>query len=123
MNRKTTPKQTSAIIKIAATSTIVRQKSTMELVRQIGYNDAPVIKEFGLKIDDKFAEVPARILQPPNIEYGDNKFVRPDKGVWWRNDNIYLKPQMAPVWGVLNIDRRTDMYKINDLCQKVCAPN
>lgn len=90
----------------------------MDLVKQIDHNRAPALNQFGLSVDNKFAKVPARILDPPEIEYA-NRICRPAKGVWRGEGMEYLKPTTAPVWGVINADRRTQRSAVEEFCKTV----
>lgn len=62
INKKCTENQTRNIIRKAATSTNERKDKIDDLVRQIAHNDSPIIRGFGLNVDPRFTEVPARQL-------------------------------------------------------------
>lgn len=119
LNRKTTENQTRAIIRVAATSTDVRKQKIMNLLRDIDHNRSPAMRDFGLTVDNKFTQVPARILTPPLIEYSNNKTMAPQRGVWRGEGMPFLIPERDTVWGVINADYRTQRSAIHELCGMV----
>lgn len=117
--KKCTENQTRNMIKEAATSTDVRKKKLMDILHKIDPNRSPTVQQFGLQLDRKFAQIPARILAPPVLEYGDKKTVMPRDGVW-RAENIpFIKSMQATNWGVLRLDERTQQSTVKELCGMV----
>lgn len=90
----------------------------MDLLRQIDHNRTPTMHQFGLNVDNKFAQVDARVLDPPMIQYG-NTVQKPFKGVWRGENCQFLQPETALVWGVLNTDRQTRRSNIEEFCTMV----
>lgn len=68
----------------------------------------PVLKEFGIKIDvENKIEVDGRIIPAPDIQYGNNKFVKSEdigqKGSWNHSKNEFVKPTRSVInWGIIN---------------------
>lgn len=110
------------MIKEAATSTDVRKAKVMNLLNQLKVNKTKIVGEFGLQISDQFAEIDARILNAPDLEYGQGRTVPPRNGVWNAERTPFLqpvKPSAGIVWGVLVLDNRIYDNFVNDMCQMV----
>lgn len=118
INKKCTENQTRNIIRFAATSTDERKNKIMDLLRQIKHNNSSTIQGFGLGIETEFTKVPARLLDAPNIQYG-NKIVTPSKGVWRGESMQFLFPEEATAWSILNTNYRTRMNELQELAQMV----
>ncbi|KAF5277711.1 hypothetical protein FQR65_LT03691 [Abscondita terminalis] len=80
-NRAMTPGQTSSMIKIAATSTTDRKQKIMQGIRTANYSTDPCAREFNISVNQDFAKIQARILEPPSLQYS-NRQVIPRAGVW-----------------------------------------
>lgn len=105
INKKMNEKQTSAMIKSAATSTEVRKRKIMDALRTVRFNEDPCVQEFGISVGGRFEEVEARILDAPQLEYNKHKPLMPRAGVW-RPLNFYSGGSLKS-WVVLNLDRYT----------------
>lgn len=72
------------------------------------YNQDPCMKEFGISVSGEFEKVPARVLDPPQLQYQNQKaFVK--RGVW--KPTKFLRPSELIKddfsWTILNLDNRT----------------
>lgn len=108
------------MIREAATSTDVRKSKIMDILKQIKYNEADSVKGFGLKVADQFAEINARILTAPVLQYKD-KAITPQRGEWRAENTKFINPEQAVVWGVLILDNRTQESQVRDVCGMVSA--
>lgn len=109
------------MIRQAATSTNVRKEKIEKIVKEVNYNGSMTVQKFGLRVDDKFAQIPARILDAPRLEYSGGKTIQPKLGIW-RPDNMpFITSMNATQWGVLVLDERTREPAVNDFCRKVRA--
>lgn len=106
------------MIREAATSTDVRKNKILNILNQIKYNDASSVRGFGLKVDDKFAEIPARILEPPMLQYKD-RTIRPQRGEWRPENMHFITPKEAVQWGVLILDNRVRESDVDGVCRMV----
>lgn len=109
------------MIREAATSTDVRKQKILNILNQIKYNEAESVRGFGLTVDSQFAEIPARILDAPTLQY-KNKTVRPSRGEWRADGFEFIVPEKAVNWGVLILDNRIAESAVQDVCQMVGAP-
>lgn len=113
-NKKMTENQTAEMVRNAAKPPDVRKARIMESIQKVNYNQDPCISEFGIHVvDDHFQRVPARVLDPPRLEYYGNRPVIPTAGVW--KTQRFLKPgELGGEWVILNLDDRTKV----DILQK-----
>lgn len=106
VNKKCTEMQTRNMIRIAATSTDERKRKIMEMLQKINHNSSDCVKSFGIQVDQNFTTVPARILDPPKLEYGNKRTVIPKRGVWRADGLPFLDPRGADLWAILVLDNR-----------------
>lgn len=107
------------MIRYAATSTDVRKQKIMDILRQIDYNRSETVQGFGLNVDNNFTEVDARILKPPQLQYGNNARIIPRDGVWRPDGKQFITPMGAMKWAFLKIDFRTQRNALQSLGQMV----
>lgn len=107
---------TRAMIRYAATSTDVRKDKTLNILNQFNYNTSDVVRGFGLSVDSKFAEIAARILNAPSLQYHSST-VRVSRGQWRNEKFISTRDQFK--WGVLCFDNRPDQRLVETLCSMV----
>lgn len=117
--KKCTETQTRNMIREAATSTDRRKAKIMDLLQKIDYNRSETVCGFGLHVSNKFAEIPARILEPPTLEYGNNATIKPSRGVWRGETLSFIDAKTAVVWGALVLDDRTNRSAVDELCGMV----
>ncbi|GFG40952.1 hypothetical protein Cfor_04697, partial [Coptotermes formosanus] len=101
INKKMNEKQTSNMIRSAATSTDIRKQKIMDMLRAVSFNDDPCVQEFEISVGDQFEKVEARILDAPRLAY-NGKFADPDHGVW-RPSNFVTSSTLG-AWIILNLD-------------------
>lgn len=87
-------------------------------MNQIRHNQSSTVRGFGLQVDANFAKVPARLLDPPAIQYKNRK-ITPSRGVWRGENMEFLMPEAANEWGILNTNFRTKQNELNDLAGMV----
>lgn len=116
--KKCTEMQTRTMIKQAATSTDVRRKKIMDLLRNINHNACPTLQQFGVSVATDFSKVPARVLDPPVLEYANQKKAFPKKGVW-EGGGHFLFPVTLTNWAVLTLDQRTYENGVRDFTSMV----
>lgn len=106
-NRKMTENQTAEMVRNAARPPQERKLRIMETVQRVNYNRDQCINEFGIQVvADQFQRVPARVLDPPKLEYFGNRPVIPRAGVW-RNLRFLRASDLGCEWVILNLDERT----------------
>lgn len=92
----------------------------MNLLDQIRHNQSATINGFGLRVGTDFVKVPARQLEPPQIQYGQNAApINPSRGVWNGENKKFLIPESARKWGILNTSFRTRQNELSELAESV----
>lgn len=80
--RKLNETQTANMIRTITKPADVRQREINEKFRSSGIAHNPVLKDFGISVDDHMVTVPARVLDPPPLKYEETVTPRHDKGAW-----------------------------------------
>ncbi|CAH1737621.1 unnamed protein product [Aphis gossypii] len=111
--KKLSEMQTASMVKNAARPPSERRQTIENCIRDIKYNQDPVLNEFGINVTEQFASIPARVLDQPCLAYAQNRETRPRGGVW-RPDK-FSKAVHINKWVVLNLDGRTNMGSIKNL--------
>ncbi|KAL4786184.1 Piwi domain-containing protein [Aspergillus varians] len=95
--------QTSNMIKYAASRPADRLNSILKSKKMLDHSSDPVLKTFGLKIDDNMIRTKARLLPAPDIEFGGKQRVNPGTaGRWDLRGKKFYQPNKKPLdcWGV-----------------------
>lgn len=116
--KKCNEEQTRNMIKESATSTDVRKQKIMDILRKIGHNNSKCLNQFGLSVGNEFTQIPARILDPPMLEYSGTKTARPQKGAW-NPAGPFLIPMKIENWAIYCLDQRTNDNLLFDIGRKV----
>lgn len=106
------------MIKESATSTDARKQKIMDILRKINHNGSKCLNQFGLGVANDFTQIPARILDPPTLEYNGGKQARPQKGVW-NATGPFLFPKNIENWSIFCLDQRTNENALYDIGRKV----
>ncbi|KAL3475026.1 Piwi domain-containing protein [Aspergillus californicus] len=95
--------QTSNMIKYAASRPAERLASIQKSKKMLAHSADPVLKSFGLQIDENMIRSKARLLPAPDIEFGGKQRTNPGTNGRWdlRGKKFYL-PNKKPLecWGV-----------------------
>ncbi|CAD6208455.1 GSCOCT00014004001.2-RA-CDS [Cotesia congregata] len=104
-NRKLNDEQTRKMIREAAKPAPDRKRKIEETLKEVNFAADPTMREFGLSLNGQLEKVDARVLDPPALEYKDNKNTRVMKGVWRASE--FLNAQNIPdgQWTILNLSR------------------
>ncbi|KOC70760.1 Protein argonaute-2 [Habropoda laboriosa] len=112
--------QVRTLIKHAATDTKKRKEKIMNGFASMDLNKQPSLtNEFHISVQTDMEKVPARVLQPPMLQYNDRQ-VKVFKGVW--RPEKFLRPSTLPEdsWTILNLDRTvydTQLYQLHSELQ------
>lgn len=107
------------MIKVAATSTDVRKEKLINIFLKQSPNISRTLQPFGLKLSTDFAQINARKIDAPILEYGDNETVQPQQGVW-RTDNLsFINATEVDRWSVLVLDAKTTLSVVKEFCTMV----
>ena len=96
--------QTSQMIKFAATRPDKRKEGIETGLNHLSWDKDPFLKNYGMKINRKMIETNARILEPPEVQFGKGGTAKPMfSGRWDLRGKVFAKPNHKPLksWGVL----------------------
>ena len=96
--------QTSKMIKFAATRPKERKQAIAFGLSQLDWQKDPFLKGYGMKINPNMLETNARILEPPEVQYGKGGSAKPMfSGRWDLRGKIFSTPNPIALksWGVL----------------------
>jgi len=81
---KLTPDQTAEMIKVSAKPPADRRDAIMAWRKKLAWETKPAVKAWGIEIKETFTEVPARVLNAPQIAYagGPRGITKPAGGAW-----------------------------------------
>ncbi|KAL8726906.1 MAG: hypothetical protein Q9166_006395 [cf. Caloplaca sp. 2 TL-2023] len=99
---KLNEQQTSQMIKFAVQPPDQRLASIQAGTRMLGWDNDPVLKHYGLRINPEPINTDARILNPPVLQFDKSTVTPGTKGKWDLRGKRFLVPNEAPlrVWGV-----------------------
>lgn len=128
---KTTPKhqkklderQTADMIKYTAVNANERIKYIDNWAKSCDINRDPILKEYNIGIDIKMIELQGRILDPPDVEYGNKKIVASNmigqKGRWDHRNDVFAKTVELKNWAVINLATQVNDQGLNAFIGKL----
>nr|XP_018905192.1 PREDICTED: protein argonaute-3-like [Bemisia tabaci] len=119
LNRKLDEEQTAAMVKAAAKPPEDRKRRILNAIRTAQYNRSPVVKEFGIEVNENLDKVDARILDPPGVQYRNQSNPRPQPGQW-RAGEFMLSHELSK-WFIMCLDFRTRREKLNDFARMLAS--
>ncbi|WRT64767.1 uncharacterized protein IL334_001701 [Kwoniella shivajii] len=76
---------------------------------KLNYQNLPKLKAWGVEVNGAMMKIPARVLQPPNVLYGQSKSIRANFGAWNLKAVKFTKPgKPLKSWSVISFDERCD---------------
>ena len=105
--KKLTDIQTAKMIRQTAQPADERERTIRDIMRKTKFNDDPVVKKFGMSVSSDMVQVPARVLQPPTLQYDQDKQLKPPekKGAWDMKDHKFYEGAELNEWAVVNCSR------------------
>lgn len=95
--------QTSNMIKYAASRPAERLNSIAKSKQMLNHSNDPVLKAFGLEVDNNMMRTKARLLPSPDIQFGGNQRLAPGtNGRWDLRGKKFYAPNRRPLdsWGI-----------------------
>ncbi|KJH50570.1 piwi domain protein [Dictyocaulus viviparus] len=125
-NKKLSEKQTSSIIRAAAVDASQREERIAQLCQQAGFDRDPFLKEFGLSVSSRMFETMARVIQPPQIMFGDNSkmvdpIVHPKDGAWSMDNQTLYLPATCGSYSMIALVNPRDQNLLQGFCQALYA--
>lgn len=111
--------QTRNMIKLAATPTDERRRKIMDMLQRIAHNQSPTLKQFGVRVGSEFAQIPARVLNTPELEYKNGKTVIPVQGRWRTDNTQFLITKPLSKYAVLIMDKYVHDNQVKEFCALV----
>lgn len=108
--------QTKNMVKLAATSTDERRRKIMDMLHQIAHNQSPALNQFGVTVGTDFAQIPARVLNTPELEYKNGKIVVPVHGRWRVESAQFLISKPLSKYAVLIMDKYVHDNQVKEFC-------
>ncbi|KAJ8673621.1 hypothetical protein QAD02_004883 [Eretmocerus hayati] len=116
--KKLDEKQTSNMIRAAATGTEDRKRKIMDAFQQMNYGNDPCMREFDVKVSGEFTNVDARILNPPNLQYKERP-MNVNKGVWRAGKFLNPVNLAEGQWTIICLDNRTTTADLQALANSL----
>ncbi len=109
-NFKLDSSQTQQMIKFAVTRPQERSRHIMANVAQLGWDTDPYLRELGIKMNKNMAEVSAKIIDPPEVQYANGRVNPGTKGSWDLRGRQFIAGNSAPLdsWAVVQCTSRID---------------
>ncbi|VDO36390.1 unnamed protein product [Haemonchus placei] len=125
-NKKLSEKQTSSITRAAAVDASQREERIAQLCQQAGFDRDPFLKEFDLSVSPMILETMARVIQPPQIMFGDNSkivypIVHPKDGAWSMDNQTLHLPATCGIYSMVALVNHRDQNLPQGFCQALYA--
>jgi eukaryotic translation initiation factor 2C len=102
---KLSDQQVAATIKKTCTRPGDRMQKITGNVRDSKFATDSIARDFGLQVDDALMTVKARVLNGPDLMYGNGP-ITPDNGQWNLRGKKFHTPKSVESWAVINFDER-----------------
>lgn len=92
------------MIKFAVTKPSVRAKAIQDGLNALNWENDQMLKGYGLEMKTSMLTTKARLLNPPEVEFGGGKKEKPGYAGRWRIDNKqFIRPNKNPLktWGLM----------------------
>ena len=105
--RKLNVQQTAAMIRAAATPADERKKKIQDALTGMQFGADPYLRDFGIVVESRMAQVKGRILPAPTLAYGqlESTPLIPKDGVWSMKNVKFVDAKSMIHFGVLNITK------------------
>ncbi|XP_078161390.1 protein argonaute 1B-like [Carex rostrata] len=122
--KKLNERQITALLKVTCQRPIDREQDIMRTVRHNAYQNDPYAKEFGIKINDRLAQVEARILPAPKLKYNDTgreKDCQPRVGQWNMMNKKMWSGGKVKSWICINFARNVQDQAARGFCHELAV--
>ncbi|EPB92043.1 hypothetical protein HMPREF1544_01107 [Mucor circinelloides 1006PhL] len=99
--RRLNAKQSSEFITATALPPQTRFNKITQGLNLLQHKNNPYLEEFGLSIDQNMQVIPARIMEPPRITFGQGT-IRPQLNGWNLQGKRFMKPATLQSWSLVN---------------------
>lgn len=116
-------RQTSNMIKFAATPPADRWRSIEHGLKMLDWPNDPVLKAFGFRIDTTPKTVDGRVLTAPTVKFGQGDAKPGTSGRWDLKSKKFLQPNTVPLksWSVVVVPGRRGGKPDKNIVEKFIA--
>ncbi|TVU22650.1 hypothetical protein EJB05_32364, partial [Eragrostis curvula] len=108
--------QRSSLVQNSRKNPSERKSLFSSALRHTNYNSDDMLKKCGVSIAPEFAQVDARILQPPKFQAGGGQDIFVNNGRWNFNKNSFFGAITLNQWAVVNFSAPCN---VQDLAQRI----
>ncbi|KAF9427106.1 eukaryotic translation initiation factor 2C, 2 [Podila epigama] len=122
--RRLNEEQTAEMIKGTCTKPRERLDRIQRNVRELDFNNNAYMREFKLKVNPEMISVPARLIDPPTVEYSNRSMVNPQGGGWQLNPSRKMfKGAELSSWGILVFEdeNRFPQYTVQNFVRELTS--
>lgn len=109
---------TAEIIRQTSQRPQVRAENILEHARSTGFENDPYMRSFGVKVDLRMANVEAKVLETPVVQYA-NVSERPIMGVWSLKDRTFVEGACLRNWGIV-VHANVNEYDVQRFVGTLC---
>lgn len=119
--RKLNEQQTAQMIRLTCQTPDRRANKIAQAINDLGLaerntgiiaSDKDFLENFGVKVSEEMMEIPARVLDPPTIQYHPTSrepLITPREGAWNLRDKKVVQPATLHSWAVVCFGNPRDM--------------
>ncbi|KAJ1692504.1 hypothetical protein LUZ63_009202 [Rhynchospora breviuscula] len=122
--KKLNERQITALLRVTCQRPQDREQDIMRTVRHNAYHDDPYAREFGIRINDRLAQVEARILPAPKLKYHDTgreKDCQPRVGQWNMMNKKMVNGGRVRSWICINFARNVQDTAARGFCHELAV--
>ncbi|KAH7055312.1 Piwi domain-containing protein [Linnemannia elongata] len=110
--KKLNDEQVALMLRAASMKPEPRIQKIKQSIQTLDFRNNPFLAAFGMSISDRMADVPARVLQAPRIEFARGVKVVPRQGTWELNaSQQYLGGATLRSWGILVFENEGRLHR------------
>ena len=121
--RKLDPKQTSDMIRATAVPAAQRKADIENMIRHTQLDVDPILMSYNIRLEYKMANLVGRVLNAPDLEYGNNRFTTSKdiglKGQWDNIRKVFLDAKEVKNWIVVNFGRRIRPNEVEEFIRSL----
>uniref|UniRef100_A0A803M6A6 Uncharacterized protein n=1 Tax=Chenopodium quinoa TaxID=63459 RepID=A0A803M6A6_CHEQI len=121
--KKLNERQVTALLKATCQRPELREESIKKMVKDNGYTENQMTKEFGMNISEMCTTIDARVLPPPMLKYHDSgreRQVAPSVGQWNMIDKKMINGASVDRWTCLSFSNM-DPDVVHHFCAGLVA--
>uniref|UniRef100_A0A061QHS8 Putative argonaute n=1 Tax=Cupiennius salei TaxID=6928 RepID=A0A061QHS8_CUPSA len=100
--KKLEDRQNADMIKFTARAPSARFSEIRQIVNRADFNRDRIVREFGIEVSREPLSLEGRVLDAPNVRYGDGAQIRPRDGSWNMQQTQFFKGAEIQSWVLLS---------------------